>query len=86
MCTKLNKVSLSFIMGRDDSWPAMVPSVVPSLRYSLSEKATQKHPKWRNRISYRESHKRFWIGKPGSLFEFPSNHTFISLSFGDIRM
>jgi len=34
-------------MGRDDSWPAMVPGVVASLRYSLSEKATQKYPKWR---------------------------------------
>jgi len=28
-------------MGHDDSWPAMVPSVVPSLRYSLLEKTTR---------------------------------------------
>jgi len=42
-------------MGRDDSWPASVPSVVPSLGYTLSEKAIQiKHPKWRNRTSDRE--------------------------------
>jgi len=35
-------------MGRDDSWLATVPSAVLSLQYSLSEKATQKDPKWRN--------------------------------------
>jgi len=73
-------------MGRDDSWPAMVRSVVPSLRYSLSEKATRKRPKWRNRASDRLSDGRFGSGKPRLLFEFPSNHTSISLSFGDIRV
>jgi len=31
-------------------------------------------------------HGRLWIGKPGFLFEFPSNHTFISLSFGYSRV
>jgi len=30
-------------MGCDDSWPVMAPNVVPSLWYSLSEKATRKH-------------------------------------------
>jgi len=54
--------------------------------YSLSEKATQKHPKWQNRTSDREPDGRFWIGKPRFLFEFPSNHMSISLSSGDIRM
>jgi len=46
-------------MGRNDSWPATVASVVPSLRYSLSEKVTHKHPKWWNRTSDRESNGRF---------------------------
>jgi len=32
-------------MGRDDSWPATVPSVVPSLRYSLSEKSDPETPR-----------------------------------------
>jgi len=36
---KRNKVSS--VAGCDVSWPAMVPSVVPSLRYSSFEKATQ---------------------------------------------
>jgi len=36
--------------------------------------------------SGRESDGRFWIGKPGFLFEFPSNHRSISLSFKDIRV
>jgi len=71
-------------MGRDDSWPATVPSVVLSLWYSLSEKATQKHPKWQNHTSYCESDGRFWIGKPGYQFEFPSNHMSMLLNFGDI--
>jgi len=37
------------------------------------------HPKWRNRTSDHESDGRLWIGKPGFLFEFPSNHMSISL-------
>jgi len=41
--------------------------------------ANRKHPKWRNRTFDRESDGRFWIGKPGFLFEFPINHTSISL-------
>jgi len=73
-------------MGRDDSWPATVPSVVLSLRYGLSEKAIGKHPKWRNHTTDRESDGRFWIEKPGYQFELPSNHTSISFSFGDIRV
>jgi len=48
----------------------------------MGEVSTRKHPKWRNRTS----DGRFWIGKPGFLFEFQSNHTSISLSFGDIRV
>jgi len=60
-CLKTKEV-LS-VMGRDDSWPATVPSVVPSLRYSLSQKATWKHPKWQNCTSDHESDSRFWIGK-----------------------
>jgi len=32
----------SSVMGHDDSWPATVPSAMPSLRYSLSEKASRK--------------------------------------------
>jgi len=71
-------------MGRDDSWPATVPSVVLSLRCSLLEKASRKYPEWRNRTSNCESDGRFWIGKPRFQFEFPSNHMSISLSFGDI--
>jgi len=43
-------------------------------------------PKWRSRTSDCKSDSRFWIGKPGFLLEFPSNHTSISLSFKDIRM
>jgi len=46
-------------MGRDDSWSATVPSVVPFLRPSLSEKATREQPKWQNRTSDRESADRF---------------------------
>jgi len=71
-------------MGRDDSWPAMVPSVMPSLWYSLLEKAARKHPKWQNCTSNRESDGRFCIGKPGFLFEFSSNRASISLKFGDV--
>jgi len=47
---------------------------------------TRKHPKWWKRTSDRESGGRFWIAKPGFLFEFLSNHISISLSFGDIRV
>jgi len=47
---------------------------------------TWKNPKWRNRTSDRESNSRFWIGKPSFLFEFPSNHMSISLSFGYIHI
>jgi len=36
--------------------------------------------------SDRKSDGRFWIWKPGFLFEFSSSHMFISLSFGDIRV
>jgi len=36
---------------------------------------TRKHSKWRSRTSDRESDSRFWIGKPGFLFVFPSNRT-----------
>jgi len=54
--------------------------------YRKSEKATRKYPKWRNRTSGCESVGRFWIGKPGFLFEFPSNHTCISLLFRRSRM
>jgi len=57
-------------MGRDDSWPASVHSLVPSLLNSLSEKATGKHPEWWNCTSDHESDGRFWLGKPGFLFEF----------------
>jgi len=46
--------------------------------------STKKCPKWRNRTSDRESGGRFWIGKPGFLFEFPTNHMSVSLSFRDI--
>jgi len=48
--------------------------------------ATQKHPKWQNCTSDRESDGRFWIGRPGFVFEFPSNYMSISLSLGDIRV
>jgi len=60
------------------------PSVVSSLRYSLSQKVTRKHSKWWNRTSNRESAGKFWIWKPGFLFEFPSNHTSILLHLGDM--
>jgi len=114
-------------MGRDDNWPATVPSVVVwlfsfcfseavhttmhtmcttkqavpveclnwwlfPLIHSLGQlpisvwMGTLEYPKWRNRTFDRESDGRFWIGKPRFLFEFPSNHTSISLSFGDIRV
>jgi len=90
-------------MGRDDSWHAMEPSVVPtgdcshwSIHYIHQpnrpisdwngEMPTRKHQKPRNRTSDRESDGRFWIGKPGLIFKFPSNHMSISLSFRDIRM
>jgi len=53
----------------DDSWPATVHSVVPSLLIililiiyrpiGLLEKATQKQPKWQNRAFDRESDGRF---------------------------
>jgi len=49
--TNSQKNKVSSVMGRDDSWPNTVPSVVPSLRYSLSKKATRKCPKWGNRTS-----------------------------------
>jgi len=52
----------------------------------MGEVPTRKHPKWRNRTSDRESDGRFWIWKPSFLFEFPSNHTSISLSFRDIHV
>jgi len=51
----------------------------------MGEVPTQKHPKWWNCTSDGKSDGRFWIGKPGFLFEFPSNHTSISRSFGDMR-
>jgi len=63
-----NKVSS--VMGRDDSWSATMPSVVFSLRYSLSDKAIQKHPKWRNLTSDFESNGKFWIVKPQFLLSF----------------
>jgi len=44
------------------------------------------HPKWWNCTSDRESDGRNSIEKPGFLFEFPSNHTSVSLSFGDNSM
>jgi len=49
----------------------------------MGEVQTRKHSKWRHRTSNSESDGTFWIGKPGFLFQFPSNHTSISLSFGD---
>jgi len=36
--------------------------------------------------SHRESVGRFWIGKPVFPFEFPNNHTSISLSFAVTEM
>jgi len=66
-----NKVSS--IIGRGDSWRANVPSVVPSLRYSLSEKATEKtrkHPKWQKRISDHESDADSESGSPYSYSSF----------------
>jgi len=56
---RMNYNKVSSVMGRDDSWPATVLTVVLTLWYSLSDKATQKHPKWRNRTSDRESDDRF---------------------------
>jgi len=94
---RYNKVSS--IMGRDDSWPTTVLIVGPSgdcspwsihqpsrpISVWMGEVSTRKHPEWQNRTSDRESDGRFWIGKPGFLFEFPSNQMSISLSFGNIR-
>jgi len=79
------ETKISSVMERDDSWPATVPSVVLSLRYSLSKKMTWKHLKWGNGTSDRESDGIFWTGKPGFLFEFPSNHMSISLSIRDTQ-
>jgi len=93
----------ALILRRGDSWPTMVPSVVPtgdcsyrSIHYIhqpnrpisvwMGKVPTRKHAKWHNRTSDREPDSRFWIGKPGFLFEFPSNHMSILLSFGDIRV
>jgi len=62
---------LSSIMGCGDSWPTIVPSVVPTgdcSHWSI------------------QSDGRFWIGKPSFLLEIPSNHTSILQSFGDICM
>jgi len=63
-----------------------MPTVVPSLQYGLSDRVTRKHPKWRNQISDHKSDGRFWIGTPEFPFEYPSNHTSISFSFGDVCM
>jgi len=52
----------------------------------MGEVPTRKHTKWRNLTSDRESDGRFWIGKPGFLFEFPSNYMSVSLNLGDIRV
>jgi len=63
-------------MERDNSWPATVPSVVPSLRYSLSEKVTKNTQNGATVLPIANL----------MAFEVPSNHASISLSFGDIRM
>jgi len=62
-------------MGRDDSWPATVPSVVPTgdcsqwsihkanrpISLRMAKVPTRKHPEWRNRTSGRKSDGTFWI-------------------------
>jgi len=80
-------------MGRDESWPTTVPNVVV-FSFSFSEAVhTTMHTMYTTKVSKlvtvptdRESDGRFWIGKPGFLFKFSSNHASISLSFGDIRI
>jgi len=83
-------------MGRDDSWPATVPSVVPtgdcshwSIHYIhsptgpfLSKRATCRPGNTQNGGAV------LLIGnmKSGFLFKFSGNHMFIFLSFGDIRV
>jgi len=76
-----SKNKVSSVMEHDNSWPTTVPSVV----LSLPEKATQKHPKWRNCTYNRKTDGRFWIRKSRFLFKFPSNHMSILLSFRHTR-
>jgi len=53
---------------------------------TMGEVPTRKHSKWRNRTSDRKSDGLFWFGKPGFLFEFPSNRGSIWLSFREIHV
>jgi len=58
-------------IGRNDSWPTA---------------CCGKYLNWQNCTSGCESDGKIWIRNHGFLFEFISNHSSISLSFGDIRV
>jgi len=72
-------------------WDVMIPGLPQCpvwcrLYSTVYQRKWPGHPKLQNRTSDPESNGRLWIGKPRFLFEFPSNHMSISLSFEDIRM
>jgi len=76
-------------MGCDDSWPTHHGAecrAAPTAQFIGESYPETPKMAMAERTSDHESDDRFGVGKPGFPFVFPSNHTSISLSFGDISV